>query len=130
MWRGAHLPFSLSELVVHVFRKLLEFALRLGIVGVDDEVLEVPEIPTELLKPLALLEVAGDLGTDLAPMTIQKKKLERESKRREKIKRRRTLHVLIRESVSPKLEKAMKNVLPWKGRGMSWKMVGRSNISR
>lgn len=32
--------------------------------------------------------------------------------------------------MSPRLEKAMKDLLPWKGWGMSWKKVGRSNILR
>lgn len=63
----------LVELVAHVFRELLELALGLGIVGVDDEVLEMPEAPAEVLKPLTLLEVAGDFGADLAPMTTREK---------------------------------------------------------
>lgn len=58
-----------------MFGELLELPLGLGVVGVDDEVLEVPEAPAEVLKPLALLEVAGDLRADLALMTTREKKV-------------------------------------------------------
>ena len=62
----AHVPsFLLVELVTHALRELAEFALRLCIVGVDHEVLEVPEAPAEVLEALALLEKAGDLCADL-----------------------------------------------------------------
>ena len=57
--------FLLVELVTHALRELAELALRLGIVGVDHEVLEVPEAPAEVLEALALLEEAGDLCADL-----------------------------------------------------------------
>ena len=57
--------FLLVELVTHALRELAELALRLGIVGVDHEVLEVPEAPAEVLEALALLEEAGDLCANL-----------------------------------------------------------------
>ena len=53
------------ELVAHVLAQLLEVALRLGVVGVHHQVLEMPEAPAEVLEPLALLEEAGDLCADL-----------------------------------------------------------------
>ena len=40
-------------------------SLGFGIVRVDDEVLEVPQSPAEVLKPLTLLEEAGYLCADL-----------------------------------------------------------------
>jgi hypothetical protein len=55
----------LVELVAHDFGELLELALALRVVGVDHEVLEVPEPPREILEPLALFEEAGDLSADL-----------------------------------------------------------------
>ena len=55
----------LVQLVTHAFRKLLELALRLRIVGVDHEILKVPEAPAQVLEPLALLEEASDLCADL-----------------------------------------------------------------
>ena len=61
-----HVPsFLLVELVTHAFRELAELALRFGIVGVDHEVLQVPEVPAQVLETLSLLEEAGDLGADL-----------------------------------------------------------------
>lgn len=60
-----HLPaLLLVELVAHVFRELPELTLELGIVSINDEALEVPEVPAEVLKPLIVLEVASDLGAD------------------------------------------------------------------
>ena len=53
------------ELVAHVLAQLLKVALRLGVVGVHHQVLEMPEAPAEVLEPLALLEEAGDLRADL-----------------------------------------------------------------
>ena len=55
----------LVKLVSHVLRELAELAFGLGVVGVDHEILEVPEAPAEVLEPLALLEKAGDFGADL-----------------------------------------------------------------
>ena len=61
-----HLPsFFLVQLVPHAFRKLAELAFRLGIVGVDYKVLEVPQAPAQILESLALLEETGNLGADL-----------------------------------------------------------------
>lgn len=48
----------LVELVAHGLGELLELALGLGIVALDHDVLEVPEPPGEVLKALALFEVA------------------------------------------------------------------------
>lgn len=43
----------------------LELSLRAGVVGINHKVLEVPQPPTKILEPLALLEEAGDLRADL-----------------------------------------------------------------
>lgn len=57
-----HSPALLVELVAHVFPKLLELVLAVSIVGVNDEVLEVPKELAEVFKPLALPRVIiGDL---------------------------------------------------------------------
>ena len=53
------------QLVTHALGELLEVALRLRIVGVDHEILKVPEAPAQVLEPLALLEEASDLCVDL-----------------------------------------------------------------
>lgn len=58
----------LVESVAHVLGELFELALRLGVVRVDDEILQMPETPAQVLEALALLEVAGDLGADLEEM--------------------------------------------------------------
>lgn len=55
----------LVELIAHALRQLLEVALGLGVVGVNHEVLEVPQSPTQVLESLALFQEAGDLCTDL-----------------------------------------------------------------
>jgi len=55
----------LVELIAHIFGEFLELPLGLGIVGVDHEVLEVPETPREVLETLALLEVGRYLGAYL-----------------------------------------------------------------
>lgn len=53
------------ESVAHVLGEFLEFSLGLGVVSVDNEVLEVPESPAQVLKSLTLLKVAGDFRADL-----------------------------------------------------------------
>lgn len=58
----------LVEFVAHVLGELFELTLRPGIVRVDDEILEMPEAPTQVLETLALLEVAGYFGADLYDM--------------------------------------------------------------
>lgn len=50
----------LVELVAHGLGEFLELAFGLGIVTLDHDVLEVPKPPGEVLKTLALLEVARD----------------------------------------------------------------------
>ena len=56
------------EFVAHDLGELFELPLRLGIVRVDNEVLQMPEAPAQVLETLALLEVAGHLGADLEEM--------------------------------------------------------------
>lgn len=63
------------------FRNTLQFVLGLGIAGVDDEVLEVPEAPVKVLAPL---ELASDFDADLAPMTTRGKRLEQRRKKQGK----------------------------------------------
>jgi hypothetical protein len=53
------------ELVAHVTREFLEFALGLGVIAFDHNVVEVPEPPAEVLEPLTLLEVSGHFGANL-----------------------------------------------------------------
>ena len=53
------------ELVTHGAGELLELALGLCVVAFDHNVVKVPEPPTEVLETLALLEMGGDLCTDL-----------------------------------------------------------------
>ena len=60
------------QLVAHAFRQLSEFAFGLCVVGVDHEVLEVPETPAEVLEPLALLEEASDFGADLRGISVRR----------------------------------------------------------
>ena len=57
--------FLLVQLVSHVLRQLAELAFRLCVVGVDHEVLEVPQPPAQVLESLALFQEACDLGTNL-----------------------------------------------------------------
>jgi hypothetical protein len=64
--QGWYAPaFLFVQLIAHVFRELLELPLRLGVVGIDHEILEVPEPPAQVLETLALFKEAGDLGADL-----------------------------------------------------------------
>lgn len=87
----------LVELVAHVFRKLLEFVLAVNVVGVDDEVLEA----------LAALEVASDFCCGTGNDDNKRNKVGMMKKETRKGKRVHTFHALVRESVSPKLEKGM-----------------------
>ena len=58
----------LVEFVAHDLGELLELTLRLCIVRVDDEILEMPEAPTQVFETLSLLEVAGHFGAYLDDM--------------------------------------------------------------
>lgn len=62
-WDGPAL--FLVEFVAHDLGELFELTLRLGIVRVDNEVLQMPEAPTQVFETLSLLKVAGHLGADL-----------------------------------------------------------------
>lgn len=53
------------EFVAHDLGELFELALGLCIISVNDEGLEVPEAPAQVLETLALLEIAGHFGADL-----------------------------------------------------------------
>lgn len=55
----------LVQFVAHALGQFLELTFRLCVVGVDHEVLEMPESPAQVLEPLALFKVAGDLGANL-----------------------------------------------------------------
>lgn len=65
-WDGPALFFV--EFVAHVLGELFELTFRLGIIRVDDEVLQMPEAPTQVLETLALFEVAGHFRADLNEM--------------------------------------------------------------
>jgi hypothetical protein len=43
--------------------------------------------------------------------------------------RRRTFHVFVRASASPRFEKAMKDLLPWKGCGIKGRRGSKSSMS-
>ena len=64
-WAANAPALLLVKLVAHTLGQLAELALRLGVVGVDHQVLQVPEAPAEVLEPLTLLEEASNLGADL-----------------------------------------------------------------
>ena len=93
----------LVEFVAHDLGEFFELTLRLCIVRVDDEVLEMPEPPTQVLETLALLEVAGHLGADLDEM---------KRGRSSASDRERTFHVFVSDSQSLRLENATKDLLP------------------
>ena len=95
----------LVKLVAHTLGQLAELALRLSVVGVDHQVLQVPEAPAEVLESLALLEETGDLGADLATCKYGTQA---------DATRRRTFHVIVNESASPKLLKGTKDLFPCK----------------
>jgi hypothetical protein len=64
--RQEYIPTLLFiKLVTHVLGEFLELAFRLCIVGVDHEILQVPETPREILETLALLEVGRYLSAYL-----------------------------------------------------------------
>ena len=55
----------LVQLVTHALAKFSKLSPGFGVVLVDDEVLEMPEPPTQVLKPLALFGETSDLCADL-----------------------------------------------------------------
>ena len=66
-----HRPsFLLVQLVAHAFGEFAELSLGLGVVRIDHESLKVPQSPTQVLKPLSLFEISGDLCTDLETQNI------------------------------------------------------------
>jgi hypothetical protein len=67
----------------------------------------VPKPPTQVLEPLALLKVAGYLGAHLATNGMVPK-----TKKRRKEEKKRTFQVLARDSESPRLLKATKDLFP------------------
>lgn len=101
----------LVEFVAHDLGELFELTLRLCIVGVDDEGLEMPEAPAQVFETLALLEVAGYFGADLVEMT---------GGHMRGINEARTFHVFVSDSESLRFENATKDLLPWGGKWDEW----------
>ena len=66
----------------------------------------MPETPAEVLEALTLLEVARDLGAHLrASLAAEHSEQNR--------RKGQTFHVFVRESLSPRLLKATKDLLPF-----------------
>jgi hypothetical protein len=68
----------------------------------------VPQTPAEVLETLALLEKTGDFGANLNGDGIKGGTGWREGDKGH------TFQVFVSASASPRLEKAMKDLLPWK----------------